>query len=57
MIGPQAGAAAGGVESVGLELLAVVVRTREQHVGNAEAVICGVWLGILRHLNTKIAFD
>lgn len=39
MIWPQAGAAAGGVKGVGLELMTVVVLSRGRHVDHAESVI------------------
>lgn len=55
MIRPQAGAAAGGVKGVGLELTAIIVHSRGRHVDPAESalstVVCN-W-----HLSTKIAFD
>lgn len=36
---PQAGAAAGGVKGVGLELVAVVVLSRGRHVEPAESLL------------------
>lgn len=58
MIWPQAGAAAGGVKGVGLELMAVVVLSRVRHV-NPESAPSSVVFGWVfsGHLSTKIAFD